>query len=294
LRWIEAHNASMLQLPDRSSPPPSPEPIPSVAGKPAGCVALSLPPRQSDRLLRASGFVFAIALHIAALLAVTRLPAGHAGARGEDFGSVSVEVTLVPAAVLESRIKSDAAAEGATGATDEMEGATKRDAMGASKSAEQAAAAPSKDIALAMANPAPAAMVDRERKETKVEQEDKHNEKADEASIGGTLARSDVPSTTTAPGVAIASAGDVRRYASSLAEALGRAKPRGIGIRGTVRLRFAVAPDGSLESLSVLQSSGSQRLDQVAVDALRRAALPAPPGHMTALQRTFELPYRFR
>jgi TonB family protein len=279
----------MLQLPDQSRPPRSPEPIPSVAGEPADCAALALPHRQSDRLLRASGFAFAIALHIVALLAVTRLPAGHAGARGEDLESISVEVTLVPAAALESRIKSDAAAEGAAGSTDEMVGATRREALQASENAEQATAAPSDELALAMAE-----MVDRQRKETKVEQHDKRDERANETSAGGTLARSDAPSTRTTQGLAVASAGDVRRYASSLAEVLGRTKPRWIGIRGTVRLRFAVAPDGSLEFLSVLQSSGSQRLDQVAVDAVRRAALPAPPGHMTALQRTFELPYRFR
>lgn len=54
-----------------------------------------------------------------------------------------------------------------------------------------------------------------------------------------------------------------------------RKKP-GAG-RGTVVIGFTLAPDGALVSAKVLQGSGSESLDQIALDHIRRSA-PFPPA----------------
>ena len=49
-------------------------------------------------------------------------------------------------------------------------------------------------------------------------------------------------------------------------------------IRGVAVVTFAIAPNGALARVSVVQSSGSATLDKIAVDAVRRAApFPPPP-----------------
>jgi len=48
------------------------------------------------------------------------------------------------------------------------------------------------------------------------------------------------------------------------------------GLQGTVNLRFRIAPDGSVEAMEILRSSGSHILDEASEQTIRRAA-PYPP-----------------
>jgi protein TonB len=44
------------------------------------------------------------------------------------------------------------------------------------------------------------------------------------------------------------------------------------GVEGTVELRFRIAPDGSVQAVEVLRSSGHAILDESAILTIRRAA----------------------
>ncbi len=93
------------------------------------------------------------------------------------------------------------------------------------------------------------------------------------------------------------SPGAVRHYAKAVAEALSRTKPKPGApgsVRGTVRLAFAVAPDGRLEEVRIVHSSGAPRIDSIAIEAVKAARFPPPPPGMTLAQRSYEIPYVFR
>lgn len=63
----------------------------------------------------------------------------------------------------------------------------------------------------------------------------------------------------------------------------------------TVVLRFRIDPRGRIEQASVAGGSGMAWLDALALDQLRDAApLPRPPAGLTAAERVFEVPLRFR
>ncbi|MEM9240256.1 MAG: energy transducer TonB [Pseudomonadota bacterium] len=63
-------------------------------------------------------------------------------------------------------------------------------------------------------------------------------------------------------------------------------KPR-VGSRGTVVVNFVIAASGGLSGVSVVRSSGSARLDQAALQVVRRAApFPRPPA---GAKRSFQI-----
>jgi TonB family protein len=123
-------------------------------------------------------------------------------------------------------------------------------------------------------------------------------ERADESTptpAGGVAVRGNEP-TSVPPKVATAAAspGAVSEYARYISQALAKSRPRGTGTFGTVRVRLAISPTGGLASVEIVSSSGNRRLDEMAVAAVRHAALPAPPPGMTVSQLTYEVPYHFR
>ncbi|NJO23853.1 MAG: energy transducer TonB, partial [Sphingomonadales bacterium] len=93
---------------------------------------------------------------------------------------------------------------------------------------------------------------------------------------------------------AAASAGALREYARYVTQALAKAKPKGIGAAGTVKVKLAIAPRGGLASVEIVRSSGNRRLDAMVIVAVQHAALPTPPPGLTPAQLTYEVPYHFR
>ena len=66
------------------------------------------------------------------------------------------------------------------------------------------------------------------------------------------------------------------------------------GLVGTVDIAFTVDSRGHLEASRVERSSGSQRLDQIALDLLKRAApFPEPPAGLGERALTFTVPIVF-
>ena len=95
---------------------------------------------------------------------------------------------------------------------------------------------------------------------------------------------------------AAASPGEMRAFARSLAEALARTRPPNGSARakGTVNVEFIVGEEGRAETARVARSSGFRALDEIAIDAVRKARLPRPPAGVTLAERTFVVPYHFR
>jgi len=91
------------------------------------------------------------------------------------------------------------------------------------------------------------------------------------------------------------SPGQVRRYAGIVRARIARNRPSGGGRRGTAVVRFAISRSGGLRYVRLSRSSGNSTLDRAAVSSVRRAApFPRPPRGMSAGQRTFSIPFRFR
>ncbi len=92
-----------------------------------------------------------------------------------------------------------------------------------------------------------------------------------------------------------ASQGDLQNYRGIVDAWIARHKPSVADRSGHVIVSLALSPSGALISASILSSSGSQALDQIALGAVRGAApFPTPPAGSTARQLRFRIPYRFQ
>jgi len=69
--------------------------------------------------------------------------------------------------------------------------------------------------------------------------------------------------------------------------------PAGTRAQGTVHLVLDVGGDGRLLGVKVAHASGDPRLDAAAVNAVRRARLPAKPDRLPGQQHRFTLPVAF-
>lgn len=68
-------------------------------------------------------------------------------------------------------------------------------------------------------------------------------------------------------------------YAGKVRRKILRARRKSVNIRGSVLVTFRIADSGALLSASIVRSSGSKRLDQVALSQVRAAApFPSPPA----------------
>jgi protein TonB len=269
---------------------------PAIAALQLAGEAFQRGPACGERALRSFAVAFAVLLHVALLYAVSHTSDQVAGAGGTVLDAISVEVTLVPASALESRAQAATTAMGASQAVESKDGVPESAAgrpqtePKAKEEPEQARKSAAADEVTPSAAPQPG------RREERVEEEAATPPRSPAAAspAGGATARAQTPDLKPSRGAAMASAGVVRDYANRVLAALNRAKPRGTGLRGTVRLSFSVGAGGEIESVRILKSSGNDALDGAAVAAVRRADLPAPPAGLSAAQRLFELPYQFR
>lgn len=112
---------------------------------------------------------------------------------------------------------------------------------------------------------------------------------------GGAAARGDADESIVTSGASAASLGVSQEYARQVSVALSKTKPRNaLGTYGAVKVKFVILPDGRLESALIIVSSDNVNLDEVALEAVRRALFTKPPSGMSAAQLTFEISYRFR
>jgi TonB family protein len=243
-------------------------------------------PRAAGKLPLAA-LAIALAAHAALLYALAGFSDdGLAGGGGQQLDAISV--TLVSSAVLEVREPSDlrpplpAAASPieAEEGTVESVPAPQREEKEATED-KQAAPEPVQANAVL---PLPTEKLTQERAE-----------ESTPTASGGVAVRGNEPAPAP-PKVAAAAAspGAMREYARYVAQALAKARPRGTGTFGTVKVRLVISPTGRLASVEIVRSSGNARLDEMVIAAVQRAALPPPPPGLTMSQLTYEVPYHFR
>lgn len=118
---------------------------------------------------------------------------------------------------------------------------------------------------------------------------------------GGQASRGIAPELPPAAAAAAAAAGDVHAYGLAVQEALlavdqseVRTRKTISRTRGTAVVRFAVRPDGRLESAGIATSSGWPELDEAAVALVRLTTFPPPPPGLSDSQRTYVAPIVFK
>ncbi|MVO14699.1 energy transducer TonB [Parasedimentitalea huanghaiensis] len=87
------------------------------------------------------------------------------------------------------------------------------------------------------------------------------------------------PSTSKVQGNAAAS-----NYSGTVRRKIHRAKRQRVNIKGVALVSFNIAPNGSISGARVARSSGSAKLDRIALSQVRRASPfpPPPPGARTS------------
>jgi len=129
---------------------------------------------------------------------------------------------------------------------------------------------------------------EKEKEEVKVEQQ----QAAPQVS-GGVTARSTASAESQAK--VSASRGSILSYAAGIRAKVARNKPTGFGRSGEVEISFGVTPTGDLSYANLAQSSGNTRLDEAALEAIRRSApFGPPPADATPSQLRFSIPFYFR
>lgn len=235
-----------------------------------------------DRLIWPISLLAAVAAH-AALMAyvLTHDPDALAGGGGQELAAISV--TIVSSAFLELRdlnpLKQSAPA--AADLVEPLDG--NPDAPPASIQPE-----PKNQQTEAIEEQAKDAIFEAKPK-TKTQPLQPQN-----SATGGPAARADADTGTKASGPASASPGAIREYARYVSAALAKTKPKGVGGRGTVKIKLIISANGALSFAEVLRSSGERTLDLKALEAVRHTVFPPPPRGMTATQLTYEVPYHFR
>jgi TonB family protein len=298
-----------LAIEEATQPTPSAQPAAQVgraAGGPvephAAVLAVleraSGAPAGASWAVRLVAFTLAVAAHAGLLYMLAREPEdAMAGGQGRVLDASSV--TVVASTVLESLDPNRTlpVAPAAAAAVEANEGASEAAAAEKQRArkTEEAKTRHEEEHAEQKPPPEPA------RAEAVIEaasarkQPPAEPEAAGKAK-GGAVALGDAAAGVRPSGVAAASPGAVREYGNHVRQALGRTRPRkGVaGLHASVMVEFVISGRGTLASARVAKSSGYERLDDLALEAVQRAAFPAPPADMTALQLTYRMTYSFR
>ena len=133
------------------------------------------------------------------------------------------------------------------------------------------------------------------KQEEKVEKERKIEQAQSHQQVAGSSASRSSTAHAAVDGRVSASAGNALSYAAGVRAQVERNKPSGNGLRGTVRVSFGIDASGELRYVRLSESSGSAKLDEVALDAVRRAApFGEPPSGLSPSQLAYVIPFFFR
>jgi protein TonB len=240
-----------------------------------------------------AALAIALFAHAAVIFAVIRQPdAALAGGGGQQVDAISV--TMVHSEVLEARepVRPEPASASAAASVESTDGAPQSVATAAAEQQEEKKVPPEEQQDKPKEEPVRDAEAVLETPRESQRQQKKQAAAA--PPTGGAAARSDTASEARANAPAAASPGAVREYALYVAQALAKSKPKGSGGHGTVRVKFVISGDGGLSTVQVSSTSGSSKLDNIAIGAVRQTKFLVPPAGMTALQLTYEVPYHFR
>jgi protein TonB len=91
-----------------------------------------------------------------------------------------------------------------------------------------------------------------------------------------------------------AKSGEVTKFAKEVVAALAKAKPNTPGIKGKVTVTVVVAFGGGVRVAKVTGSSGREDLDKLALEAAKKAPLPAPPPDVATDDLFYDVEYDFK
>lgn len=282
--------------PEAAAAPGAAAPIlpapPSDQLRPAG-------PAGGGRLTWSAAWLLALLAHTAVLYALTREPTDlMPGGGGEQVEAISL--TLVSSHVLESRdvpIVQPAPAPTAS-RVDESDGSSSKETAPEAKlKEEREEERDTEGEAKEKPKEEPIRAVEAVTELPQEEETPRKQQQSTAAVAGGNSIRTDIVTEQPSSQVrvpAAASPGAVRQYGRHVALALSKTKPKGFGIRATVQVTFTIAADGGLALAEVTKSSGYPKLDDAAIEAVRRTRFPVPPASMSTAQRFYQFPYHFR
>ena len=287
-----ASHATALAIPAREEAEPA---VSGTGGVPALLASVAIRPPASDRADRwvwAAALSLALMAHAAILFALAHKAADFmAGGGGQQIDAISV--TLVNSDVLESRqVERTAAGRCRRGGLGREHRRGPREQPRGSRGAargEERAAGGAEGEAQGRADP-------RGRSHHRGAEGSTEAEEAGKRRPGGWRRRRAQRYRQRRQGQRAGSREPRRRARIRPLRGAGAAKtkPKGAGGLGTVRVKFVIAGDGELAAVEVAKSSGSPKLDDVALEAVRRTKFLVPPAGMTTAQLTYEVPYHFR
>lgn len=121
------------------------------------------------------------------------------------------------------------------------------------------------------------------------------------ASAGGATSHGTAADQLPRPAAAAASRGAVNAYGMAVQSALlavdqreAKARASASRSKGTVVVRISLDEKGALINTEVVTSSGRPQLDAAALLLIRLATFPTPPPGLTAIERSYLAPIRFR
>ncbi|WP_282022024.1 energy transducer TonB [Ruegeria faecimaris] len=82
---------------------------------------------------------------------------------------------------------------------------------------------------------------------------------------------------------------DASNYAGQIKRKIIRARRKSANIRGAALVAFRIAENGTLQAVGIVRSSGSKRLDQIALAQVKAAAPFPPPPAGVRRDYTFEI-----
>jgi protein TonB len=272
-------------------------PVEPLAAPPA--LAWPKPIRSRGSRLAALGA--ALAAHAGLLYLLMRMPADDLAGGGGQLEAISV--TIVSSAALDARDVNPVSPPlpAASTAVDAKDGAV--EATPEAPQPQQEEQIKQAERAEVPDRPAPVTAIveapmevprEAETEARKEARQDDRKETGTAAAAGGAPARGEADAPDRPSVAAAASPGAMREYARYVAQALAKARPKGTGSTGTVRIKLAIARGGTLATAEIVRSSGNRRLDELALAAVQRALLPVPPPGATEAQLTYEVPYHFR
>ncbi|MFZ2469803.1 MAG: TonB family protein [Parvibaculum sedimenti] len=90
-------------------------------------------------------------------------------------------------------------------------------------------------------------------------------------------------------------AAGIRAYGSLVWKRIAEKKPKGIHLPGTAHATFSLTREGRIAAIRIAKSSGSERLDALALRTIEAAApFDTPPADLTEADLVFEIPLNFR
>lgn len=275
------------------------DPGEATAGLTLVVPAVGARPRVQRQSLRfAAALAAALALHAAAFAATVAVFDATFGGGGRDADVI--EISLVPGEALEAA-RTDAVpavtgginvadTPGSAAEPDAQSGATAPQGEGrADREVPQTEQRAALDVPIAIdTGEAP---VSRAPDQAAAKAVPAPGDNAVAAAEGGS---SVAPPRADAGAAAAATPGEIDAYNRSVAVALARLKPRGVGETGTAKVVFRIGTAGTVDDVRLAASTGKSKLDRLATDTVARAKFDTPPTGMTSAQLTYAIAFRFR